>query len=157
MRIDEWIHDLPSRLELAGDVLNDLANSAWVASDGHRDRIFSVEAQVWRIAQTTRRTSGQHATLLPFLGRSLNAVRSNLRLCLRIRVCDEDEGIELLEGLVRDLDTAISDLEFLRLAIDEPDDEAGDAPDDEAGDAPDDERVDDEEPTWIRRVAGASS
>src|SRR6266568_2425342 len=146
MRIDEWIHDLPSRLELAGDVLNDLANSAWVASDGHRDRIFSVEAQVWRIAQTTRRTSGQHPTLLAFLGRSLNAVRSNLRLCLKIRVCDEDEGIELLEGLVRDLETAISDLEFLRLATDD----AGDAPDDEAGDAPDVERVDDEEPTWIR-------
>ena len=148
MRTDEWIHDLPSRLELAADVLHDLANSTWVVSDGHRDRLFSVEAQVWRIAQTTRKTSGPRATLLSFLGRSLHAVRSNVRLCLQIPVCYEDEGIELLEGLARDLDTAISDLEFVRLARDEAPGEATD----EAS-----ESCADEQATWIRRTAGRAS
>jgi hypothetical protein len=113
MRIEEWTHALPARLELAADVLDDLANSDWLASEDHRERIFCVEAQVWRIARTTRKGIGQLADLLPFLDRSLWAVRSNVRLCLKLRVCDEDEGVELLEGLVRELDEAISELEVL--------------------------------------------
>lgn len=113
MRIDQWTHDLPSRLELTADVIDDIANSSWVAGDDHRERIFSVEAQIWRIAQTTRKASGEAADLLPFLDRSLRAVRSNVRLCLKIPVCDEHEGIELLEGVGRELDEAIAELEAL--------------------------------------------
>src|SRR5258708_37852301 len=120
MRLAFWIHDLPSRLELAGDPVDDVANSDWVASDDHRDRLFSVEAQIWRIAQTTRKAADRPADLLPFLDRSLRAVRSNVRLSLKIPVCDQYEGIELLERLGRELDETIPELEAFSQADDLP-------------------------------------
>jgi hypothetical protein len=103
MHIDLWIHDLPARLELAAEVLDDLANGDWVTSDEDRDRLFAIEAQLWRIAQTVRKGSEQTAELLPFLDRSLQAVRSNVRLCLRIPVCEEDDGVVLLDSVAVDL------------------------------------------------------
>ena len=112
MRIDPWIHDLPARLELAADSVDDVAQSDWVTSDGHRERLFSVEAQLWRIARTTERGAAQPEDLVPFLERSLRAVRSNVRLCLRIPVCDDDV-IELLQGVARELDEAVAELEVL--------------------------------------------
>jgi hypothetical protein len=138
MRIDDWIHDLPARLELAAEDLDNLANADWVTSDDDRDRIFAIEAQVWRIAQTTRKAYGDAATLLPFLDRSLRAVRSNVGLCMRLPVCEEPDGLELLEGLVRALDVAISEVSFFLGAAEEWT-----------------AVVDEDEPTWIRRVAGA--
>ncbi len=111
MRIDHWIHDLPGRLELAADVIDDLANGVWVVSDGHRERLFSIEAQLFRIAQTTRKR--REDDLLAFVERSLRAVRSNVRLSLKVPVCDHDEGHELLEGVGRELDEAIAELEVL--------------------------------------------
>ncbi len=101
------------RLELGADVIDDLANGAWVASDEDRDRLFAVEAQIWRIAQATRKASEQAAALLPFLDRSLRAVRSNVALCVKLGVCEDEEGVGYLEGIVRELDTAISDLSLL--------------------------------------------
>jgi hypothetical protein len=138
MRIDDWIHDLPARLELAAKDLDNLANADWVTTDDDRDRVFTIEAQVWRIAQTTRKASGDAAALLPFLDRSLRAVRSNVGLCLRLPVCEEPDGLELLEALVHALDVAISELSFfLRAAAERT------------------AVVDDDDPTWIGRVAGA--
>jgi len=120
MRIDQWTHDLPSRLELAAEIVDDLATSDWVVSDDHRDRLFAVEVQIWRIAQTTRKAAGQLAELVPFLDRSLRAVRSNVRLCLKIPVCDEDDGVELLEGVGREFDEAIAEFEVLTRTDDPP-------------------------------------
>src|SRR5262249_12680634 len=108
------IHNLPSRLELAAEVIDDLANGVWVATDCHRERLFSLEAQLWRIARTTDKAAAHDEDLLAFAERSLRAVRSNIGLCLKLPVCDEDEGIELLEGVGRELDAAIAELGALR-------------------------------------------
>jgi hypothetical protein len=118
--IDEWIHDLPGRLELAADVLDDLANGVWVVCDDDRDRLFTVEAQLWRIAQTTRKAEENLGDLLPFLDRCLRAVASNVRLCLKLPVSDEDEGIEMLEGVARELDAAIAELHMLAHPVERP-------------------------------------
>jgi hypothetical protein len=115
MNLEHWIHDLPRRLELGADLVDDLANGVWVQDDEDRERLFAVEAQLWRIAQSTRAAAGQPAELLPFLDRSLHAARSNVRMCLKLPVC-EDEGIKLLEGVVRDLDEVIAELGLLASA-----------------------------------------
>ncbi len=112
MNLEHWLHDLPRRLELAADVVDDLANGVWVQGDDDRERLFGVEAQLWRIAQRTRAARGQPAAVLPFLDRSLRAARSNIRMWLKLPVC-EDEGIKLLEGVARDLDDAIAELDVL--------------------------------------------
>ena len=141
MPIDAFLNDLPARLELAAETVDDLANSDWVAGDEHRERLFGIEAQIWRISRTTRRALEQSANLLPFLDRSLRALRSNVGLCLRAPVCDENNGVKLLEGLIRDLDTALSDLELVQVIA-------------SAEGQP--ESVEDEEPTFIRRAAGGT-
>ena len=131
MDIDTWIRDLPRRLELAADGLDDLASGVWVVTDEDRDRLFTVEAQVWRIAQSTRKAPRPAAGLVPFLDRSLRAVRSNLGLCIRLGVCEGD-GRGLLEGIVRDLEAAIAELLLLPRAAREERGAAG-AVDDDAG------------------------
>ena len=112
MNLEHWIHDLPRRLELGADLVDDLANGIWVQADDDRERLFAVEAQIWRIAQSTRAAAGQPAALLSFLDRSLRAARSNVGMCLKLPVC-EDEGIQLLEGVARDLDDVIAELDIL--------------------------------------------
>jgi len=112
MNLEHWIHDLPRRLELGADLVDDFANGVWVQSDDHRERLFAVEAQIWRIAQRARAAAGQPAALLPFLERSLRAARSNVRMCMKLPVC-EDEGVKLLEGLARDFDEAVAELDVL--------------------------------------------
>jgi hypothetical protein len=116
MRIHQWTHGLPARLELAADVIDDLANGVWVVADDHRERLFSIEAQIWRIAQTVRKADNPES-VLPFLDRSLRAARSNVRLCQKLPVCD-DEGLELLEGVRRELDQAVAELEVLPRVVD---------------------------------------
>jgi hypothetical protein len=120
MRIDQWTYDLPRRLALAGDIVDDVAQSDCLASEEHRERLFSVEAQIWRIARTTSKAVEELAELVPFLKRSLRAVRANVRLCLSIPVSTEVEGLELLERVGRDLDEAISELEALTRTDDRP-------------------------------------
>lgn len=112
MTLNEWIHDLPHRLETCADQIDDLANSDWVTRDEDRDRLFALEAQIWRIAQTARKRAVTEATLLPLLDRGLQAARSNLGLCLRQPVC-EDEGMELLDPVALDLFELHRKLEML--------------------------------------------
>ena len=113
MDISQWISNLAARLELAADDVDDLAKSVWVTNDDDRERLFAIEAQMWRIARTTRRASGPPAAVLPLLEHGLRAVRTNVAFCIRLPVCEEEEGVGFLEGLVHELDTAIGEIGIL--------------------------------------------
>lgn len=113
MRIAQWIHNLPKRLEVCADVIDDLANGAWVASDEHRDRLFGVEAQLWRIAQRVRKDSVQGLNLLSFLDRSLRAARSNIGLCIRLEICTDEDALAFLKDVLHVVENAIADVELI--------------------------------------------
>ena len=126
MTLHEWITDLPARLENLADQLDDLANAVWVTSDEDRDRIFTLEAQIWRIAQTARKANETAGAIVPFLERSLTAARSNVRRLFGQPVAAEDEAIDILGSVASYLHDYVSELEVVPIggehiqAIDEP-------------------------------------
>ncbi len=81
--------------------------------DEDRDRLFALEAQIWRIAQTARKANETANALVPFLDRSLRAARSNVRRLFAQPVAEEDEARDTIGSVASCLGDYISELEVL--------------------------------------------
>jgi hypothetical protein len=116
MPLHSYLHDVPARLERIGELVDHLANSVWVTDDESRDRLFTLEAQIWRMAQTVRKAKGGTPTLVRFLEGSLPDVHASVRGCLEQPVCTDDEGILQLLFVASDVHDLMSGLrEALRM------------------------------------------
>lgn len=109
----QWIQDLARRLELAADLVDDLANGVWVTSEAERDRLFGVEAQLWRVSRQSRKTAGQGSLLFPWLGDSLCSLRAATLDCIRFRSVEDDDAFAQLEQLFYDVECALAELDVL--------------------------------------------
>jgi hypothetical protein len=96
MDITHPFHDLAQRLERSADLVDDLANSDWVRSEEHRERLFGVEAQLWRVSRLAKKSVVWDVEVV---ARGLVEIRDALRECVRLRACDDDDALAQVEGL----------------------------------------------------------
>ena len=103
---DVWMTDLARRLELGADLVDDLAASAWVPSEPLRERLFGVEAQLWRISREVRRRALSGRGLDAAVVRDLAHARRATERCVALRACEDDLALAKLLELAHELDEA---------------------------------------------------
>jgi hypothetical protein len=113
MDIAQWIDDLARRLELGADLVNDLANGAWVPTEADRGRLFRVEVRLWCVSRQARRGAALGARLLPLLGEGLSRCRALVLDAVAVRACEEEDGLAGLQALADDLGDALSEIPIL--------------------------------------------
>lgn len=104
MDIAQWTKDLSQRLEGSADTIDDLANSDWVPSEDLRDRLFGLEAHIWRVSRQIRKSLTEGVDVA-WLARSLGEIRDAVSSCVQLRACEDEDALAQLESLADEIDT----------------------------------------------------
>ena len=97
------LHELAVCLERCADAVDDVANSDWIAIEELRERLFAIEARMWRLSRDIRKLPAE-ADAGRMLDARLLQLRQAVTLCLGD--CTDDDGIAELETIAGELETA---------------------------------------------------